>query len=303
MKAINTYISGFRNSIKFAKLIFLIYCFNLILALIVVIPFRSTLAAGFGQSMLPDTLLNGFDFTSISEFMRLDSNKIAGFFVQVKWIVMLYLFLNIFFAGGILASIINNEKYGLRSFIDGCLNYAFRFLKLFIYMAIFQILVAVIVYLPLVLIMKATAKTVDSESTQFYIGLAGFLVHLFLFSILLMVSYYTKIRIVAEDSKKVFKYIFKSVRFVFSHFLSVFPLIILLVVSLAILICLFFFLNHIIGTSTGLTILIMFIIQQGFIFSRVFIRIWAYSSQYNLYRIFVHEKLNEIPETEPVFVI
>jgi len=303
MKAINTYISGFKNTMKYTKLIFLIYCFNLILALIVVIPFRSSLAAGFGQSMLPDTLLNGFDFTSVSEFMRLDSNKIAGFFAQVKWIVMLYLFLNIFFAGGILASIISKEKYEWRSFIAGCLNYAFRFLKLFIYMALFHILVAVVVYLPLVLILKGAAKTVESESTLFYIGLAGFLVHLFLFAILLMVSYYTKIRIVAEDSNKVFKYIFKSVRFVFSHFLSAFPLTILLVISLVILLLLFFSLNHIIGTSTGLTILIMFIIQQGFIFSRVFIRIWAYSSQYDLFRIFTHKKLNEIPETDSQWVI
>jgi hypothetical protein len=65
---------------------------------------------------------------------------------------------------------------------------------------------------------------------------------------------------------------------------------------------LFFSLNHIIGTSTGLTILIMFVIQQGFIFSRVFIRIWAYSSQYALF-IFTHEKLNEIPETDSQWVI
>ena len=153
-------------------------------------------------------------------------------------------------------------------------------------MLLFNILVAVLIYLPLVLIIKGAAKTVESESALFYIGLAGFLIHIFLFTILLMVSYYTKIRIVTEDSGKVFKPIFKSIRFVFSHFFNTFILILLLVVSLLILIGFFFFLNRVIGTSTGLTILIMFLVQQLFIFARIYIRIWAYSSQNELYRIY-----------------
>ena len=105
MKAVKTYISGFKLSAKLLKLMILIYCINLILALVVMLPFRSSVAAGFGQSMLSDALLNGFDFTSFSEFMRQSAAKVTGFFSQVKWMVALYLFLNILFAGGILISV------------------------------------------------------------------------------------------------------------------------------------------------------------------------------------------------------
>lgn len=283
MKIITTYISGLKISGRLMKMTVLIYCVNLSLSLIIAIPFLGDLKSGFGSSMLPDALLKGFDFTSISEFLRISSGVISSYIHQARWMIFLYFLLSILFSGGILVVIYKKEKFSVISFFNGCLIYFFRFFKLFIYMAVFNILIAVIVYLPLSIIIKSAADTVDSEATLFFIGMYGVIIHLILFGILQMVSYYAKIQIVSDDSRKVFRAIFKSMGFVFKHFINTFSLFLLLLVAPVSLWIAYFILRNSIGFTSGFTILIMFIIQQAFTFSRIFIRIWKYGSQYELY--------------------
>lgn len=269
-------------SLRNIKMTFLIYCINLVLALLVVFPFLSALKSGFGNSMLPDALLKGFDFTSLVEFLR-NFKSIGGFIAQARWMIIFYLIASVFMSGGILFIINKKEKFSVISFLNGCVLYFFRFFKLFIYMLFFNLLVALIVYLPLYFIVDSASDTVASEASLFYIILAGVLIHLILFGILQMTVYYAKIRIVSEDSRKVFSSIFRSIKFVFKHFASTLTLFLLQLIIPMLLVIVFFFFNGVIGMTSGFTILVMFIIQQVFIISRVFTRIWMYGSQYDLF--------------------
>jgi hypothetical protein len=53
--------------------------------------------------------------------------------------------------------------------------------------------------------------------------------------------------------------------------------------------------------TSGINILVIFIIQQLLVWCRVFTKIWILGSELNLYRNF--EKKEEITEGEPVFGI
>lgn len=282
MKIFNSYISGFKMSLRNIKMTFLIYFINLILALIVMFPLLSFLKEGFGSSMLPDALLKGFDFTSLVEFIR-SVKGLGSSIAQARWMILFYLVLSMFMAGGILFTFNSKEGFSVKSFLNGCVHYFFRFLKLFFYMLIFNLLVAVIVYLPMVLIVKSASDTVASEASLFYIVLIGVIIHMFFLAILQMISYYVKIRLVTEDSRKVFRSIFRSIKFVFKHFANAFSLFMLQLVVPITLVIFILLLNSKIGMTSGFTILIMFIFQQAFILSRVFTRIWMYGSQYELY--------------------
>ena len=286
MKIISSYISGLKMSGRYCKMSLFIYSINLILGLVVALPFLGAIKNGFGSSMLPDALLQGFDFTALTEFIRQSAKSIGGFFIQMRWIIFLYLVLSILFSGGILNIFNQNEKYSSASFLFGCSKYFFRFTKLFLYIILLNILIALIIYLPLVFIVKAVGKSADSESTLFFIVLTGVLIHLILFIILQIVSFYTKIYIVTHDTRKVFISVFRSIGFVFKHFIRTFSLFIMLIITSIILILIFYILKRIIGTGPGSAILIMFFIQQAFIFSRVFIRNWFYGSQYVLFNGF-----------------
>ncbi|HCT30634.1 MAG TPA: hypothetical protein DIW31_07835 [Bacteroidales bacterium] len=261
---------------------FLIYSINLILALLVIFPLLSFLKAGFGNSMLPDAMLKGFDFTSFTEFLR-SVKGMSNNIVQARWMILFYFVVSIFFAGGMLFVFAKSEKFSIKTFLNGCVHYFFRFFKLFFYMLIFNLLDTLVVYLPLSLIINGVSDSVASEASLFYIVLFGVLIHLVLFIILQMIAYYTKIRIVSEDSRKVFRSIFKSIKFVFKNFISTFSLFLLQLVVPILLIVVILFLNNTIGMTSAITILIMFILQQMFVFSRVFVRMWIYASQFILY--------------------
>lgn len=269
-------------SVRSLKMTFLIYCINLALALLVVFPFLGTLKSGFGGSMLPDALLKGFDFTSLVEFLR-NFKSIGGFISQARWMIVFYLIVSVFMSGGILFIINKKEKFSVLSFLNGCVFYFFRFFKLFVYMLLFNLLVALIVYMPLYFIIDSASETVTSEASLFYIVLAGVIIHLTLFVILQMTVFYAKIRIVSEDSRKVFRSIFRSLKFVFKHFASTLTLFLLQLIIPMLLVIVLFFFNAAIGMTSGFTILGMFIIQQTFILSRIFTRIWMYGSQYDLF--------------------
>lgn len=150
-------------------------------------------------------------------------------------------------------------------------------------MLLFNLLIAVIIYLPMSIIIDGVTDTVASEASLFYIVLVSVIIHLFLLVILQMVAYYTKIRIVSEDSRKVFRLIFGSIKFVLNHFTSTFSLFLLQLVAPIFLLIVILFLNSKIGMTSGITILIIFIFQQMFILSRVFTRIWMFGSQSDLY--------------------
>ncbi len=282
MKVTNSYISGFKMSFRNIKMTFLIYCINLVLALLVMFPLLSFLKEGFGNSMLPDALLKGFDFTSLADFLR-SIKGLGSTIAQARWTILFYFVLSMFMAGGILFSFNSKERFSIKSFLNGCVHYFFRFFKLFFYMLIFNLFVAAIVYLPLIIIVKSASDTVSSEATLFYIVLFGVVIHLILLAILQMVAYYTKIRVVSEDSRKVFRSIFRSLKFVFKHFANTFSLFLLQLVAPIFLLIVILFLNSNVGMTSGITILTMFIFQQMFILSRVFTRIWMYGSQSDLY--------------------
>lgn len=268
-------------SLRNIKMTFLIYCINLIIAFFVMFPLLSYLKVGFGGSMLPDALLKGFDFTSLTEFLR-TVKGLGSFVVQARWAIMFYLVISIFFAGGILVTF-NNGLFSVKLFLEGSVHYFFRFIKLFIYMLIFNLVVALIVYVPLVFVVDIATETVDSESTLFFIVLVGVIIHVILLAILQMVAYYTKIKVIKEDSRKVFRSIFISIKFVFKNLIKTFSLFVVQLIIPLILVLVMFLLNNSIGMTSGFTILLMFIFQQLFILSRVFTRIWMYGSQYDLF--------------------
>lgn len=282
MKTLNAYISGFKMSIASIKMTVLIYCVNLVLGLLVAFPLLSSLKVGFGSSMLPESLLKGFDFTAFSEFMR-SFKAIAGFISQARWIILLYLFLSILFSGGILFVFSSKEKFTIQHFFSGCFKYFFRFLKLFVYMTVFNLLVGLIIYVPMSIILSVVGDTVNSEATLVYIVLAAVFIHLLLFIFLQMVWYYSKIRIVSKDTTKVFRSIFRSIRFVFRNFVSTTSLFIMLLTTLLLLLIVYHFLINAIGTATGFSILMVFLVQQILILTRVFARVWFFGSQLELY--------------------
>ncbi|MCP5064664.1 MAG: hypothetical protein GY936_19690 [Ignavibacteriae bacterium] len=295
MKILKAYIKGLASALSTLRMSMLIFFFTLLIGLMITIPFKNTLTYMVGHSMLPSLLLNDFDYTSYEDIIRNLGDVLKPFTQIMFWVGLVYLIFSIFFAGGIL-NIFQNEdnKFSIKSFFEGCGKYFFRFLRLSVIVIILNIIITLIVYIPLGMVISHFAETVESEASLFYIGVGGVVIYLVLLILSLIISDYTKIKLVTGNTTKVFRTFWHSIKFTFRHFFGTYTLYVLLTIVPILFFVIYYFIDSTIGMTSGITIVVMFLIQQLFIWVRVVSKIWFYSSQLLYHNSFIQTKAPEV---------
>jgi hypothetical protein len=121
------YIGGFQKAAKSPRMLFILYFSNLIMALLLALPFMGFLKNSFGSSMLTENLLEGFNFTAFSNLMYYHKDGLDAILGNIKWILVVYFLLNIFLTGGIIRTL-NKEKFTTGNFFSGA---AYNFFPVF----------------------------------------------------------------------------------------------------------------------------------------------------------------------------
>lgn len=271
MKIIQSYKGGWAVSLNSKRMASLIYLVNLILALLLVIPFYGLFNSVAGASLLPENLIQNFDATAFGDFLR-DGGKAFAFYLKglIPWLI-LFLVLGVFYQGGIISWVSNHkEKFSTRAFVSQGVKYLWPFAKTCFYTLIIQALFALVVYLPVALILG------QENLTDQYIGrtlLVAIPIHFVLLIFGTMIAEYTRFFIFSSGTTKVLKSLWKAVKFCFRKFFRLFGIYILWVlVPLALLIA-FYFIRINWSVNTGLMVFLLFIVQQLFIWLRVMLRI------------------------------
>ncbi len=295
MKIFNAYNAGFVSAAKSKKMATVIYAITFLFALLLAIPFHATINKIAGNSMDINSMIKGFDYTTYTDFLRTAGHAISPFVSAAFWFGVLYLIFTVFFAGGVL-KILNEEdkKFSARLFFENCSVFFFRFLRLSIYLLILQVIFALIVFFPLAAIVTMVSAAVQNEAVLFYIVLIGVIVYLFFFILLLIVGDYAKIILFNNDSRKSLKSIWLSVKFVIRHLFSTYLLYLFILIAPIVLFLIYFYLDSAIGMVSGFTIFIMFLIQQILIWARTWIKIWFLGSEISLYGLFPAAKIKEV---------
>jgi hypothetical protein len=274
MNIIQAYTSGFKTAVRSHKMTTLIYIINLMLGLILAIPFMGALKEASNRSLSVHNLLKDIDLTALQEFMRNSDGTIGDLFREVFWVILFFIVVSIFLTGGILTTIKQKEsKFTLKSFFSGCGTFFFRFFKLTFYTIILHLILAIIIYLILSLIVVGSYDSVASEKVLFY----TFVIFL---SLHVIISIYL---IVITDSKKVLKSFWAAVKFITLRFPLTYGLYLMLLVIPLIVLYLYMIVSKTIGMTSGITILVMFILQQLFIWLRISLRIWTFAGQFDFY--------------------
>ena len=284
MKILTSYFNGFVLAYRAKKLVTTIFFITLFIALIIAIPFGSTLGKKAGNSMAFVSLIKGFNFSVYQDFMNQFSGSIYPFISVAIWMGVFYLLFTIFFEGGVLDILIRNErKYSLITFWGAGARYFSRFLRLAVYSVVVQVVIVLAVYIPVINILDSVSANAANEKTLFYILLTGVIIHLIFFIFILTVTDYAKIMMVENKKYKPLKTLFKSLGFVLRHFLSTYSLYLSLLIMPVAIFIIYFWLEAQIGMSTGITIFIIFIVQQVFIWCRILIKIWILGSELFLF--------------------
>jgi len=290
MKLLNVYTEGFKKTFGSLKIVTIIYGITLLIGIIFSSSFNSIMTDNFSSRNMLYMLFRDFDFTVYSDFMNNYGDIINSFTSIMIWFGMFYFFFSVFFAGGILKFFEGSTiKSKTQNFFAGSSKFFFRFLRLGIYVLLIQLIIFGIIALIFSAIFNNASKN-SAEPALFTILMIWLAIHIIFFIFLSIVSDYAKIILVKEDSKKVWRALWGSFKFTLKKLYLTYPLYIILSIVPAVLFILYFWLDSAIGMHSGLTILLMFLIQQIFIWVRLFAKVWILGSQYEFFNNHLAER-------------
>jgi hypothetical protein len=284
MTILRAFSTAIKRAMREMRMSLLLYVLNLLAAAGLAIAFRSVVSTGLDSSMSISELLGNLDFNVWQDFMVKHGHELSGVFNQIVWLALLYMLVNTFLAGGILSLLRAKEtKFSLASFFSGCGTYFFRFFRLFVIFGILLVLIALILMALLGIVYSVVAGGALSEVTVFVWWIILAAVFLFVMMIVIMVDDYAKVIVVTSDVRSMLKTAWRSAGFVFRHFLGTVGLQLLMLVVPVVLFAIYVWLDLSIGMASVGTILLMFVLQQLFIFLRVWTRVFFFSGELGLY--------------------
>jgi hypothetical protein len=277
-------LTAFRQTLRSLRLLWLLYGITLVLGLVAALPFYTTLIREDQNSLAFLNLLNGFDYTVYSDFMHRSERTIMPLLSVGRWLGVLYLFLSLFFAGGILLRFSQPAaRFSVGMFWQGCSHYVGRFLRLFGVTLLF-VIVAGGIWLVLGSLVGVSLNDTLTERGQFWIGVVFFALFALTATLVLCIGDFAKVLMFREDEHHAFRAFGQAGRRVLRNLGQTYGLYCLLIGIGTGLFGLYFLLDEVILMSGWLTIIVMFVIQQGLVFARVGLKVWWLGTAYNQYQ-------------------
>ncbi len=305
-----SFSQGWGRVSKFKKLCLFLFLVNIIMALILSIPMQKDLKASFGNSLVEDNMKKGFDYWWYRHFQYEDKGLSNTFFAFVGgWgavlenleglvtgelfdqyypvlaLGIIYILLNILFAGGIIGLYHDAEaKFSLAEFFKHAGSYFWRFSKLFVISLPFYILLVYLLRGKLFMTIFGATMDNSTEWPSFWMILGVNILALFLLCLVNMIFDYAKIATVVKQKKSMIIQTGKAIGFVFKHFSKTLRLYYLIFLVGAILIVIYALIEPLFDQTVLWTLILFFIIQQLFILGKIWIRLTFYASQLELYK-------------------
>lgn len=284
MNVFKALYNGFRFSLKDIKTISFVFFATLFLGLSAIIPFYLTAKSVAGNSMQFQSLVNGFNFTSVNEFLNNDGSAILNYLSkQFIWLGIFYFIFTIFFAGGIVKQLsTEKDRYKVKTLLIGFSEFFTRFLRLALITFFVQFVLAVGIYAVTGLILYLSGA--ENEKSYFYSFLAAGIIHAIIFLFISIVSDNAKFVLAFDNSRNALRSFITAIKFSTRKFFSLFPLYFIILLILGIIVYLYLLISGVIPNNTFLGILILFLLQQIFIWLRLAVKFWMLASHYQYYK-------------------
>ena len=288
--------ASFRQLLASSVFIWLIYGITLALGLLAALPFYNTLKIEDQNSREFLALLDGFNYTIYSDFMHRSGRTISPLMSVGRWLGVLYVFLSVFFAGGILRlfspeSRQNQGRVG--DFFALCSRYMGRFLRLFGVVVLF-VLAGAVIWLVIGGLMGVLLSDTFTERGLFWIGVVSFILFVLSATLILCIGDYAKIVMFRDEEQRVFRAFGQAGRLVLRNLGRTYGVYWLFIGLGTALFGLYFLLDGLIPMQNWATILVMFIIQQALVFGRVGLKVWWLGAASDVYSI--------LPKPEAVYL-
>ncbi len=274
MSIFRIYLQAWKDTFRHWKLWALLYGFNLLFALVVIVPFRSFFSDTIGNSLALDELVQGFDLDIITDYLNSYGQGFNFFTTQSLILLLLYLLFSAFTMGGILHSF-KVKQFHFGEFWANSSRFFWRMLRLAIYFGLIQLLLAIIAFMLFQFFANDFSTDVLQSEVQIIKALYGVgIPYLLLAFVVFMLHDYVKVYLVHHSQAWLMHPFWESIQFAFQHFLKTYPLYLL---NILVAVLVFALYKSISMTLSG-AITAMFLLGQFFILFRIATRLVALDS-------------------------
>lgn len=254
----------------------IVYFLKLCLALTVGMQVYDVLQASIGNSLEINKLLTDYDHTVVTDFLKVHGASITPLIGQLRWLLLAWMLFSVFTNGGLLFCITKPGQASGISFWQGGATYFFAFLKISLFFGTVALLWTAVIFFPLSSFFQPSIQYFSSEKYIVWFSLPLLLIWLTGLGALFVCSVLSRFFYLKNNSSA-----FASIRAgwqVFSKnkmpFLSLMALFAAMQMVLWVL---YFFVEALTGMTVPYLILLVFLIQQFFVFIRIQIRQMMYA--------------------------
>ena len=253
-----------------------------IFSLILLFPLKSELKDMLGYSLMGQEALEGKGANIFIEFIIHHAETVSLERSLLLGMGILYLLSTIFFNGGILGIFTKKDtQFSARLFFESAGRFFGKFFRLFLFSLVF-LLLAILLYS----ILGGIANTIagDGEILGGVLKIILLVKLFFLIFLINMVFDYAKIRTVLEERKDMFRTGLQAWGFVLKNLGKTLGLYYLIILEGILALIIYLIISNWIQGVTGLGILLLFIWQQIYTLTRIWIRLQFYASETLLYQ-------------------
>ena len=271
-----------------------LYVINLLFAAVIVAPYRQAFG-DLNKTDLADQFVAGFPVDVAFEYLRQHSLAMKSLGVVALGLGVFYLLFNIFLTGGIVAALSVEHRVAFRRFFHDAARYFWRFLRLFV------LLIVVVGALmagygaglnPQIEKLQEAAVT---DRAAFLWRVSSVAVLLIVMSLVLMVFDYAKVRTVVERRRSVFIATILAFAFSVRRFWQTIPLFFLNLLILCLLFGVYLVVRSQFSNATTVSLICLFVVQQLFVLSRIWMRLSFFSTQLAYYNSAHESSPSELP--------
>jgi hypothetical protein len=229
---------------------------------------------------LTEELVYSFNYSLWIDFFNNYSGQLGVIFSYLFLIGFLYLILNIFLSGGLISIWRNDsEEYDRNMFFINCVEYFFRFIKIFLYILVL-IIILLIFLLFIFAFIDSISKSIYSGNTVNLLYIAGLTLILFLLSVCIIIYDYARIILIKDIATSGVKSVIYSIKFVSRNFFGVYSIFVILFFIFLFSTVIYMGLKYFLSVTNWGLFLFILILQQIYILFRIYLRVIMYSSQY-----------------------
>lgn len=270
----NVFQHAFKITLRQWRMAALVYFFQGCLALTLGMQVYSVLQSSIGNSLEINKLLSQFNHTVFTDFLKIHGASITPLIGQLRWLIPAWLVFSVFINAGLMYGVAFRgawEQKSVRIFWEGGSRYFFPFLKISLVFLLLALTLTVLLWFPMALFLEPSLEYFSAEKYTVWLVLGLLSVYLIGLGIIFVWSVLSRLVKIQTGNR-----VIRSVRIGLQIFgENKLRLLILLLAFLAIqtgLVLLYWLLEAGIGMTTPLGILVLFGVQQAFVFFRIQIR-------------------------------